>query len=211
MRRAAAVIGLLVALAAPASASGLVLTLHGRPFGPHTATVERAMLFQLNHQVRPWWHEPVASFGPGGMPIYFYKKTAKNCGVGYGGCHDPAAIWVLVSTGKVRRISATTGTSSGSSYGGLHDEEVTLSHELIETAVDTVPFTWSINGYLPEPCDVVQGESYRGLGGVWLSDFIFPHWFFAGSKGPWDQTRWLTTPLQEDGTNLALLLNGGSA
>jgi hypothetical protein len=211
MRRAAAVIALLVALVAPATASGLVFTLHHSPFGSRTAMVERAMLFQLNHQVRPRWHEPVASFGPDGLPVYFYKKMAKNCGAGYAGCHDQYGAWVLVSTGtSVRRTSATAGISSGSSYD-FHDEEVALSHELIESVVDPNPFTSSINGYIPEPCDVVGSDSYHGLDGVRLSDFIYPHWFVAGSRGPWDQTRRLTAPLQEDGSNLALTISGSSA
>jgi hypothetical protein len=80
---------------------------------------------------------------------------------------------------------------------------VTITHELFEMAVD--PFTndavkvsrYYYPFWLQETADPVERDSQGYLrDGVLISDFVLPHWFRAGSAGPWDFARHTTAPLQ---------------
>lgn len=69
----------------------------------------------------------------------------------------------------------------------------TASHELLEMLVDpgmnrvvTVDYGGHARLYAFEVCDPVQGDAYRyRIGGVHLSDFVYPEWFegFPHARG----------------------------
>jgi hypothetical protein len=132
---------------------------------------EQAITIQVNEQVRKHWRVAPISFGPGGIPIYVdsSRQIANDCGPGIDGCHGPGAdgkpaIWIA---------------------DNWYDTETrTLSHEIIETAVDPNGQA-TVASYVAEPCDEVDANSYQ-QDGVMLSDFVYPRWFMHGSSGPWD-------------------------
>lgn len=59
-------------------------------------------------------------------------------------------------------------------------------------------------------CDAVQGLSYE-VGGVRVSDFVYPEWFIPGSDGPFDHMRVLTKPFEIHPSGYAAIrrVNGG--
>jgi hypothetical protein len=181
MRNAAAVLFVLACAALGFSLSGAAaaqaLTFHVVHRGSMSARqlthAERAITFQVNHQVRRYWHNPRIRFGASGVPIYFYSPQGANrygCGPGASGCHGPGvsgpAIWVENQRGWYEAMTTA------------------LSHEVVETAVD--PYnTRVIGNLLADPCDEAQGATYD-VGAVVVADFVFPRWYARGSRGPWD-------------------------
>lgn len=74
-----------------------------------------------------------------------------------------------------------------------------FSHEILEmlgntSGTETLP---PGSQTLKELCDAVEGDAcgYTILGQL-VSDFVFPSWFDATAKGPYDQTGKVTAPLQ---------------
>jgi hypothetical protein len=134
---------------------------------------ERAITFQVNHQVRRYWHNPRIRFGASGVPVYFYSAQGASrhgCGPSASGCHGPGAsgpaIWVENQPGW---------------YGAM---TTALSHEVVETAVDPQN-NRVVDGLLADPCDEAEGATYD-VGAVMVADFVFPRWYDRGSSGPWD-------------------------
>ena len=129
---------------------------------------ERAITFQVNHQVRRYWHNPPIRFGASGIPVYFYSHRGASrhgCGPGADGCHG-SAVWV-------------------ENQPGWYDAMTTaLSHEVVETTVDPQN-NRVLDGLLADPCDEAQGATYL-VGSVTVADFVFPSWYARGSHGPWD-------------------------
>jgi hypothetical protein len=91
---------------------------------------------------------------------------------------------------------------------GGYSVSVTITHELFEMAVD--PFTndavkvsrYYFPFFLQETADPVEADRLGYLrttpagASVLISDFILPHWFRAGSPGPWDFARHTIRALQ---------------
>jgi hypothetical protein len=70
---------------------------------------------------------------------------------------------------------------------------------------------WAANQLVPEEvCDPVQGSDYEepGYPGLFVSNFVAPAWFQAGSKGPWDYAGALKGPLTQLSTGYHELVNG---
>lgn len=144
---------------------------------PDVPAIERAVQIQVNVQLRAHWSVPQIAFAAGGVPIVSESADAvvRDCGSeGDGmlvyGCHRPDAIYVLA----VQDTSALA-------VGGWSTD---LSHEIIEALVDPSG-TSALSGLLAEPCDPVAGDFYS-VDNVLVSDFAYPRWFTAGSRGPWD-------------------------
>lgn len=86
-----------------------------------------------------------------------------------------------------------------------YSPSVTASHELCEMLVDPwVSSAWQVGKttfVATEVCDPCEADTYGyriddGHGTkVLVSDFITPHWFQAGSPGPWDFTGHHQAPL----------------
>lgn len=110
-----------------------------------TARIQRALSFQVNRQLARFWNVTPVNFASDGIPVVLSPQAQMPDGdtLGY---HLPDQIVVDAAwpTGVV---------------------EVTISHEVLETEVDR-----DGTGY--EVCDPVNSYSYRGVGGVWLSDFM---------------------------------------
>jgi hypothetical protein len=175
MRRAAAVIGLLVAFGF--SLSGVaVAALPSAGVAVQSITVvndahvpvgvlgsmERALKAQA-WQLRAAWHTPPIRFAPGGETVTLRRSPDSTGFYGYHGEDGAYRPFAVVVTGA--QLSET------------------FSHEILEMLVD--PY-----GGHPEVCDAVEVH-YR-LHGVAVADFRFPNWSVKGSHGPWDQAHVVT-------------------
>jgi hypothetical protein len=77
----------------------------------------------------------------------------------------------------------------------------TISHEVLEMRTDAfVNTTYTrpdgSTGYV-EVCDACEtnDQGYR-INSILMSDFVYPSWFVASGKAPYDQTRLITAPFQ---------------
>ena len=126
----------------------------------------------------------------------------------------PAGAWLLSILDDSDQAGAlgyheldATSTPVGKVFAKSDSENnlswtVTASHELLEmlgdpyanlcgqTRADGTAVAYARG-------DAVEDDSlgYR-IGDVLVSDFVFPHWFIAGSPGPWDYGGHCTGPLQ---------------
>jgi len=145
------------------------LTLH-----PAAPVVQRAIARQVDSQVARHWAGAhiVWSNSPKAIPVHILSLRAvastRWCGAAAGGCH-----WAGRGGRPVIAVGAQPQNWSG--Y---------LSHEVIETVIDPSGAR-ELFGKLAEACDPVAQSWYR-LDGIWVSDFVYPRWFVAGSAGPFD-------------------------
>jgi hypothetical protein len=111
------------------------------------------------------------------------------------GYHD------LTSEGKaLGKIFAKTDLDYGLEWS------VTASHELHEMLGDPyINLTAQVSDtefYAYENCDACEADEHGyNIGGVRVSDFVYPTWFIPGSNGPYDYCHRITYPLE--------LLEGG--
>lgn len=74
-----------------------------------------------------------------------------------------------------------------------------ISHEIFETIADWLGILMVQGPWVPpvwyEVCDPVEDQSYDVLG-MPISNFILPHWFVAGSSGPFDHLGKLQAPFE---------------
>lgn len=179
IRRLLAVLVGALAMTAPASADTQAIQVDNHA-GVRPAVlnrIERGLLIQLNHQVKPWWHTPTVAFGPSNWRIRIVRPSVMRRLQGdVGGFHQTD------STGPYAVVSSAGGTDGVSSA---------MSHELIEMLVN--PRGDRILGnYLAEVCDPVANATYFVWDGetpVFVQDFVTPLWFSASSRGRWDQTQ----------------------
>lgn len=79
---------------------------------------------------------------------------------------------------------------------------VTASHELLEMLGDPyanlcVQIRADGTAVAYETADAVEDDQFGyEIGGVLVSDFVYPSWFIGGSPGPWDYGGHCTGPLQ---------------
>jgi hypothetical protein len=103
------------------------------------------------------------------------------------------------------------------------DWRVTLSHEVVEMAVDPWISACAVHSpaksgaskrpnlevWPQEACDAVQGDSYPAPGtSVHVSNFVLPAFFRDGSKGPWDFMNVLKGPFTLAKGGYTALLRG---
>jgi hypothetical protein len=82
--------------------------------------------------------------------------------------------------------------------GQTTDWQMDMSHETIEMLMDPYLSSWYFGHQLLEICDPVADAAYF-QSGVMVADFVFPSWFSAGSRGPWDEAGALTYAGELDG------------
>ncbi len=85
----------------------------------------------------------------------------------------------------------------------------TLSHEILEMLADPWVNRWTLTRhswnlfegeiFKHEICDPVSGSTYL-IDGVRVSDLVYPSFYRAGSKGPWDYVGIVTAPLSNTAT-----------
>ena len=92
-----------------------------------------------------------------------------------------------------------------------------LSHEVIEAFVDPSVSDWSIaqdgTMYAKEACDPVESDIYTvPVGGVQVtvSNFVFPSWFDAQGRAPYDQLHRLSAPFTMDHGGYVVYLPPGA-
>lgn len=175
--RAAVIASLMfLILAATAQASGKTY-FHFANAGNMTvgqvARVEKAVTVQVNTELLRHWARPRIAFGSSGINVYVEGQAAINrdCeDVGDVACHaNPAGVPVIY----LLRNRFT-------------DETVSVSHEVMETVINPGPVNLVMGGRRAEVADPVSNSTYD-VNGVWVSDFVYPNWFVAGSRGPWDE------------------------
>ncbi len=137
--------------------------------------VERAILYQANHDLRPVWHTPRVSFTnhgwgvlidptfrPGGAHYYDHGGLiAPGCTTPAPGCHAHATI--------------STKTLRGGIFTTPLPWTAVLSHEIIEMTVDP-HLTRRINDSLVEVCDPTADQT-RTIQGVKLSRWVPPAYY----------------------------------
>lgn len=148
------------------------------------ARAEKAVAYQVNHQLRRFWNVPPVRFVPsGGDPIYIVGGQGV---MGAGGAHFGPGYTLF---GAQHTPSAFAATGSGhthftvkASSGVYVSWTVALSHEVLEMAVDpttqrqTYISRASQYPIMVEVCDAVEDDTYR-IEGVLVSDFVNPRWF----------------------------------
>lgn len=189
MIRRGLVISLLLIAAVPAAAGAHAFRfVHPGNLPPaKLALVERALEAQGRQAARHWPGASVTfSSSPSAWPIYMvgaegWAGPAAPCSSDDAGCHglqgDRPAIWVEV--------------------GPFGSETFSLSHEILETAVDP-DLDRRVGGMLAEVCDPVNNDDYQvqvGGAAVTVSDFVLPRWFRRGARGPMDEMGMLRRPL----------------
>ena len=126
----------------------------------------------------------------------------------------PAGAWLLAILDDSDQAGAlgyheldSTSTPVGKVFAKTDQQNnlswtVTASHELLEMLGDPyanlcVQIRADGTAVAYESADSVEDDSlgYR-IGDVLVSDFVYPHWFIAGSPGPWDYGGHCTKPLQ---------------
>jgi hypothetical protein len=106
--------------------------------------------------------------------------------------HAPAGAWVIAVLDDADQAGALgwhTEDAAGRIYGRVFagpcieygvPVSTTLSHEIVETAVDPDVDQWRDTGrgysVAYEACDPVEGDSYL-IDGVAVSDFVTPAWY----------------------------------
>ena len=136
-----------------AGAAQFTIESQGKLTDAQVTALERAVSFQVDHQVAKFYPGAQVTFGPNGIPVWISSLESilgpQACGdlSGTVGCHGPGEVLV--------------GETS------LRETEVTFDHEVIETTLDPEEANLSL-----EICDAVSDKEYRGVGGVWLSDFL---------------------------------------
>jgi len=103
-----------------------------------------------------------------------------------------AAFHIEDAQGRVRAPIATIGYS-------LDDVSLSASHEACEAVCDPTTTTWiempSGAFTMREVCDAVQSEGYYVRAhGCLMSDFLYPSWFDAEGRPPFDALDTLTAP-----------------
>lgn len=165
MNKTLAIATTVAALAAPSSAGAARFTVQSRGnlSGAQLAAVERAVSYQVDHQVARFWPGARAAFGPAGIPIN------------------------LVPMRTVRRNTDGNGDTAYHTTGvpsivigeaGLRQTEYEFDHEVVETVVDPSGFGHEIE-------DPFDGTRYTGVGGATLGDFATPA-YFDHTSGPRD-------------------------
>lgn len=145
-----------------ASASAQTFTVvnqaHVRPGA--LAKVERAIAAQ-SHQLAAAWGTPLASFGPGGWPLYLEPNLN-----GWSLHYAPFDTGLGSFAGDTACSHRPDVTMPCALVSVGQDWTIKVSHEVMETLADP-------SGQGEEVCDPVEDWAYR-LDGVWVSDFVFP-------------------------------------
>jgi hypothetical protein len=88
-----------------------------------------------------------------------------------------------------------------------------VSHELFETCADWLAILMVQGPWTPpvayEVADPVEDQSYD-VAGFQISNFVLPHWFVAGSTGPWDFLAKLDAPFTLSSGGYCALADGTS-
>ena len=158
--------------------------------------------------VVPWVGAVKGDYSPRTWKFHFWKnpRAAHEKGAyGYHGVqgadHVPEG---HVFTELIQRSGELwTVIASHEALEMVADEWVNL--EVSRKGADGVWELWP-----REICDAVQGLSYR-VGGVDMSDFVYPEWFIPGSDGPFDHLRRLGSPFEIHASGYASVrrINGG--
>lgn len=146
-----------------------------------------SLQLQVDQHFRRWWAtgcvlQVGTSAGAGQEVIYLVDSLSVQNALGY---HDVAGVDTPVGFVDVELTQQV----------GDH-WTATLSHELLEQLVDPfcqgaylVEWQGQPAAVAAETADPVENWEYQ-IGGVWLSDFITPYWFVAGSP---HATHWLAS------------------
>jgi hypothetical protein len=149
--------------------------------------VQRAVQYQVNHQLQPIWHTPRISFDApstteGPSDSWLADLEAQDT-VMYGwftranGFHLPDSPVYIDIAGRDQTLPMS----------------LILSHEVIEALVDPRADRMT-DGVLTEICDPVEQPSYQ-INGITVSNFVTPRWFSRSPLGGrFDFNGLLTSP-----------------
>jgi hypothetical protein len=174
---------LLLAGVSPASATASPgakpLVIHVRDLAHYPLSyvrqVDRAVEYQVNHQLHRLWHTPLVRFDApstetesGGSWHVDVLPTTK---VWYGffnsasGFHLPGPPIDIEVAGRSKTMPMS----------------LILSHEVIEALVDPRG-NQTIDGVLSEVCDPAEQPAYQ-INGITVSNFVTPRWFSKSATG----------------------------
>ena len=147
--------------------------------------VDRAVQYQVNHQLRRVWHTPAVTFdSPSAQvasPTSWLIDLLPTSSVMYGLFNSANGFHLELSPVYIE-IAAHTRVMPMS---------LILSHEVIEALVDPTGERMT-NGVVTEICDPVEQPGYR-VNGVTVSNFVTPRWFIrAAARGRFDFEALLT-------------------
>lgn len=161
-------------------------------------------IYAINHstvvtdaQVKAWCaavdtqvsRDAAPAWGIKAVPVRFLSAAS----------HAPAGAWVVVvmddadqagalgyhSTDRYGRVYGRVFAKTCLTYGIVPSS--TFSHEVLEIVGDPGVDMWADTGQgyqVPrELCDAVEGGGY-GIGGVMVSDFLYPAWFGRSNHVP---------------------------
>jgi hypothetical protein len=109
-------------------------------------------------------------------------------------------------------------TNGGTLTVGANSLSVTISHEILEADEDPGCEEWVTmpdgkTDVADEVGDPVEGDGYpitvSGGAVVWVSNFVGPRWFEAGSPGPYDQMGKVAAPFTKDAGGYTIERLGG--
>lgn len=174
---------LAVGASAQASVIRLTLTSTSKVSATQIARAEKAVTYQVNHQLRRYWVVPEIRFVPsGGDPVFLIPGGGI---MGAGGAHEQPGPTVF---GNFRTPSAFAATGDAQDRftvtGRGHSRvswTVALSHEVMEMLVNPnvtrkAPHRFHHRRVWVEVADAVEADVYR-VDGVQVSDFVTPRWF----------------------------------
>ena len=112
--------------------------------------------------------------------------------------------------------------NGGSVLTGALSVSAVLSHEVCEIAIDPTCALKVERGQLNgvttdialEVCDPVESDGYAlniSNQPVWMSNFVTPAWFDAGSPGPWDYMHLTRGPFQLSRGGYQIIYRNGQA
>ena len=152
-----------------------------------------AIQHQVNQHVRPKWDVmctiAVSDSYPVGAnvwPLYVTDTMPVQGALGYH--EDRAGVPTL-------HVAAKTTQQNGQSVS------VCMSHEILEALID--PWCQSamqvtVNKfYALEICDACEADEFAyTIGGIEVSDFVYPSWFVGADPGPYDRQHAITQPME---------------
>jgi hypothetical protein len=151
-----------------------------------------AIQHQVNQHVRPKWDVTctiaVTDSYPAGenvWPCYVTDTIPVKGALGYH--EDGVGVPTL-------HVAAKTTLDAGQSVS------VCMSHEILEALID--PWCQSamqVTGnkfYALEICDACEADEFGyDIGGVLVSDFVYPSWFVGSDPGPYDRQHAIQQPM----------------
>lgn len=189
-------IGLALAAVAPgsamASAAPRPVAIHVRDTARYPLSyvrrVQRAVQYQVNHQLHRIWHTPLIAFdapsAKEGAGNSWLVDVTPQVTVMYGfftranGFHLPDSPVYIAVAGRAKTMPMS----------------LILSHEVIEALVDPRGDKMT-DGLLTEVCDPVELPGYL-INGIAVSNFVTPRWFTKSAvSGKLDFERLLTSAL----------------